>query len=209
MLGSRVAQTFVFGLAAILLVASAGAGVAAAAPSKTLDNLMAAFNGESNAHAKYLEFAKKADQEGYAGAAALFRAAAKAEETHARTHGEVITKLGGTPKAEVKLPAIGTTAENLKAALAGETYERDKMYPEFIAEARTSGNKEALRAFNFAIAAEAEHAKFYSTASNDLQGWKAARTFFVCPICGKTVSAVDFAKCPVCFTPGEKYVKVG
>ncbi len=181
---------------------------AVAAPGKTLDNLMAAFNGESNAHAKYLEFAKKADQEGFAGAAALFRAAATAEETHARTHGEVIKKLGGTPKADIKLPEIKATAENLKAALAGETYERDTMYPEFIAEAKTSGNKEALRAFNFAISAEGEHAKLYSEASTNLQAWKAAKAFYVCPVCGKTVLAVDFAKCPVCFTPGEKFRKV-
>jgi rubrerythrin len=182
--------------------------VAAAAPAKTLDNLMAAFNGESNAHAKYLEFAKKADQEGYTGAAALFRAAAKAEETHARTHGEVITKLGGTPKAEIKLPEIKATADNLKAALEGETYERDKMYPEFIAEARAAGNKDAVRAFNFAIAAEGEHAKLYAEAAGNLQAWKTAKTFYVCPICGKTVVAVDFSKCPVCYTPGEKYIKV-
>ena len=74
------------------------AGSAIAAPSKTLDNLMAAYNGESNAKAKYTEFAKKADQEGFAGVAALFRAAAKAEETHATRHGEVIKKLGGTPR---------------------------------------------------------------------------------------------------------------
>ncbi len=181
---------------------------ATAAPSKTLDNLMAAFNGESNAHAKYLEFAKKADQEGFAGVAGLFRAAATAEETHARTHGEVIKKLGGTPKADIKLPEIKGTADNLKAALEGESYERDKMYPEFIAEARASANKEALRAFNFAVSAEGEHAKLYSEAGANLQAWKAAKTFYVCPVCGKTVAAVGFAKCPVCFTPGEKFVKV-
>jgi rubrerythrin len=169
---------------------------------------MAAFNGESNANAKYVEFAKKADQEGFAGAAALFRAAAKAEETHARTHGDVIKKMGGTPKADIKLPEIKTTADNLKAALEGETYERDKMYPEFIAEARAAGNKEALRAFNFAVAAEAEHAKFYSEASANLQAWKQAKTFFVCPVCGKTVVAIDFAKCPVCFTPADQYIKI-
>lgn len=208
MLGSSVARTFALGSLALALVASVGVTAATAAPSKTLDNLMTAFNGESNANAKYVEFAKKADQEGYAGAAALFRAAAKAEETHARTHGEAIKKLGGAPKAEIKLPAIGTTAENLKAALAGETYERDTMYPGFIAEAKAAGNKDALRAFNFAVSAEAEHAKLYSSASTDLQGWKAARAFYVCPVCGKTVSAVDFAKCPVCFTSGDKYIKV-
>ena len=196
-------------VAAVVLFGLAGSPtVAVAAPAQTLDNLMAAFNGESNAHAKYLAFAKKADQEGFAGAAALFRAAATAEDTHARTHGEVIKKLGGAPKADIKLPEIKATADNLKAALEGETYERDKMYPEFIAEARASGNKDALRAFNFAISAEGEHAKLYGEASGNLQAWKAAKVFYVCPVCGKTVVAVDFSKCPVCFTPGEKFGKV-
>ncbi len=181
---------------------------AAAAPSKTLDNLQAAFNGESNAHAKYAEFAKKADQEGFAGAAVLFRAAAQAEQYHARNHGEVIRKMGAEPKAEIKLPEIKTTADNLKAALAGETYERDTMYPEFIAEAKASGNKDALRSFNFAFSAEGEHAKLYADASANQQAWKAAKKFFVCPLCGKTVAVVDFSKCPVCFTPGEKFVPI-
>jgi rubrerythrin len=189
------------------LVAFVG-GSAAAAPSKTLDNLMAAYNGESNARAKYLEFAKKADQEGFAGAASLFRAAATAEGTHAATHAEVIKKLGGTPKAEIALPPIKTTAENLKVALEGETYERDTMYPAFIAEAKASGNKDALRAFNFAVSAEAEHAKLYGDAGANLEAWRAARTFFVCPVCGKTVLAVGFEKCPVCFTPAEKFAKI-
>jgi rubrerythrin len=184
------------------------AGPAVAAPSKTLDNLQAAFNGESNANAKYLEFAKKADQEGYAGAASLFRAAAKAEEFHARNHGDVIKKMGATPKAEIKLPAIKTTAENLKAAIEGETYERDKMYPEFIAEAKAAGEKDAVKSFNFAVTAEGQHAKFYAEAAANLTAWKAAKKFAVCPVCGNTVTVVDFSKCPVCFTPGEKFVPV-
>lgn len=193
---------------AVFVITAFAAGTAVAAPAKTLDNLMAAFNGESNANAKYLEFAKKAEQEGYAGAASLFRAAAKAESTHAATHAAVITKMGGTPKAEIKLPEIKATADNLKAALEGESYERDKMYPEFIAEAKASANKDALRAFNFAIAAEGEHAKLYAEAGGNLQMWKTAKTFYVCPVCGKTVLTPVADKCPVCFTPGEKFNKV-
>jgi rubrerythrin len=200
-------RKFALAIAAFALVAYA-AGSAVAAPAKTLDNLMAAYNGESNAKARYTEFAKKADQEGYAGVASLFRAAAKAEETHATRHAEVIKKLGGTPKADIKVPEVKATADNLKAALEGETYERDKMYPEFIAEARATGNKDALRAFNFAISAEGEHAKLYADAGANLAAWKQAKTFFVCPECGKTVVAVGFEKCPVCFTPGEKFGKV-
>jgi len=201
---SQFALLFVILACSVFVVA----GPVVAAPSKTLDNLQAAFNGESNANAKYLEFAKKADQEGYAGAAALFRAAAKAEEFHARNHADVIKKLGGAPKAEIKLPAIKTTAENLKAAIEGETYERDKMYPEFIAEAKAAGEKDAVKSFNFAVTAEGQHAKFYAEAAANLTAWKAAKKFAVCPVCGNTVTVVDFSKCPVCFTPGEKFVPV-
>jgi len=190
---------------AMLLVSNA----AFAAPSKTLDNLQAAYNGESNANAKYLEFAKKADQEGFAGVASLFRAAAKAEEFHARNHADVIKKMSATPKAEIKLPAIKTTAENVKAAMEGEIYERDTMYPGFIAEAKTAGEKDAVRSFNFAVTAEGQHAKFYADAGASLQAWKTAKKFMVCPLCGNTVTTVDFSKCPVCFTPGEKFMAIG
>lgn len=200
-------RSFTVMLAALVLLVFAS-GSAMAAPSKTLDNLMAAYNGESNANAKYLEFAKKADQEGFAGAAALFRAAAAAEKIHATRHAEVIAKLGGTAKADIKLPEIKTTADNLKAAVEGESYERDTMYPEFIAEAKASGNRDALRAFNFAVAAETEHAKLYGEAAANLQSWKQARTFYVCPVCGNTVTSVGFEKCPVCFTGGKEFAKV-
>ena len=201
----RQSMILILVLACLALVV---AHPAAAGPSKTLDNLQAAFNGESNANAKYLEFAKKADQEGYAGAATLFRAAARAEEFHARNHADVIKKLGGAPKAEIKLPAIKATAENLKAAIEGETYERDKMYPEFIAEAKAAGEKDAVKSFNYAVTAEGQHAKFYAEAAANLTAWKAAKKFAVCPVCGNTVTVVDFSKCPVCFTPGEKFVAV-
>ncbi len=182
--------------------------VSASPAEKTLDNLMAAFNGESNAHAKYVEFAKKADQEGFAGAAGLFRAAARAEEIHAKNHADVIQKMGGTPKADIKLPAIGDTSQNLKAAIEGETYERDTMYPGFISEAQAAGNKDAIKTFKMAVSAEAEHAKLYTAASTTLPTWKAAKAFYVCPVCGKTVTVVDFSKCPVCFTEKSKFLSI-
>jgi len=195
-------------LVILVCALAARAPIAAAQNQKTLDNLMAAYNGESNAHAKYVEFAKKADQEGFAGAAALFRAAAQAEETHARNHAEVIKKLGGTPKADVKLPVIATTDANLKAAIEGESYERDTMYPGFIKEAQAVGNKDALRTFRMAVSAEAEHAKLYTQASTQLPSWKSGKTFYVCPVCGKTITVIDFDKCPVCFTEKGKFKTV-
>lgn len=188
----------------------AAALIASATPSKTLVNLQAAFNGESNAHARYLEFAKQADKEGFFQVGSLFRAAARAEEVHAANHAVVIKKLGGTPEAKIEAAAVKTTKENLEAAIKGETYERDNMYPEFLKEARASANKDAVETFNQAKTAEAEHAKLYSDALKNLPQMKAKGvTYFVCTVCGYTTTKLNFSKCPSCYTPKEKYVQVG
>ncbi len=181
-----------------------------AAGSTTLDNLQAAYNGESNAHARYLAFAERADSEGYGAVASLFRAAARAEEIHARNHAKVIRSMGAEPQATVETPEVGTTADNLAAAIEGESYERDTMYPEFLAAARAEGNRDALQTFNYAKTAEAEHAKLYSAALENLQslGDSAAVTYYVCTVCGYTTTSLDFSKCPSCFEPKDNYVSV-
>jgi rubrerythrin len=193
------------------LVLAVVAGQAGAAPAATtLDNLQAAFNGESNAHARYLEFATKADEEGFGQVASLFRAAARAEKIHAANHAAVIKKLGGTPKADVKAPEVKSTKDNLQAAIAGESYERDTMYPEFLALARKEANKDALETFNYAKSAEAEHAKMYTEALKNLDALKGSKamTYYVCTVCGFTTVKLDFEKCPVCFNSKDKYTTV-
>ena len=175
----------------------------------TLDNLMKAYDGESNAHQRYVEFAKKADEEGFGQVASLFRAAARSEEIHAAGHAEVIKKMGGTPKADLKKPEVKSTKENLEAALKGETYERDTMYPEFMKQAKAEKNKDAVQAFNYALSAETEHAKFYKDALDHLDQWKTGKKdFFVCSVCGYTVTKIDFEKCPVCTSPKSRYEKI-
>ncbi len=184
----------------------AAASATRAAGTKTLENLQTAFDGESNANAKYLAFAKKADEEGYQKVASLFRAAARSEEIHKNNHAAVITKMGSVPTADIKVVETKSTAENLKGAIEGETYERDKMYPGFLAEARSSGYKDALRTFNFAKMAEGEHAKLYAEALANLDAWKGDKTtFFVCSTCGFTTTDSGLAKCPVDFTPREEF----
>ncbi|NMC62341.1 MAG: rubrerythrin [SAR324 cluster bacterium] len=175
----------------------------------TLENLQAAFDGESNAKARYDEFAKKADAEGYIKVASLFRAAAKAEEIHAKKHAEVIAKMGAKPTSNVVQPIIASTKENLEAALKGESYERDVMYPLFIKAAEQSGDKEAVRAFSWAMKAEAQHAKYYGDALSNLADWKSGSiTFVVCPVCGFTSSDSTVKKCPVCSEPRKKFFEI-
>jgi rubrerythrin len=178
----------------------------------TIRNLLAAFEGESNANAKYLEFAKKADGEGFRGAASLFRAAARAEEIHAGNHARVIKQLGGEARCEIHKIEVNSTLENLKAALNGERYEFEVMYPEFLAEATAQDNKLAVRTFTGAMEAEKTHARLYAEAIDLLErGEKgtwigSTREFYVCPVCGYTSETEEeHERCPVCNCPWERF----
>lgn len=184
------------------------AGAQEAKGGKTLENLQAAYNGESNANAKYLAYAAKADEEGFHKVARLFRATASAEEVHLKNHAVVIKSMGATPMADIKLPEIKSTAENLQDAIKGETYEQSTMYPEFIAQAKKENNSAAVQTFTYALAVEAMHAKVYQKAVSSLDKWKKADVnFYVCPICGYTLEGKpDFSFCPICATPAADFL---
>jgi rubrerythrin len=195
-------------VAAVCAGVLAGVATAAEAAGKaTLDNLQAAFNGESNANAKYTAFAAKADEEGFKSVAVLFQAAALSESIHAKKHGAAIKKLGAEPKADIGKPEVKSTKENLEAALAGETHEKDVMYPGFIKQAQAEKNAQAVKSFKGALAAEAEHAKLYKQALAEMDAWKApGKAFIVCQVCGYTqLSDPALLKCPVCAVPKEKF----
>lgn len=182
----------------------------AAAGASTLANLQAAFNGESNAHAKYLVYAEKADQEGYHRVGKLFRAAAKAEAIHSQNHAKVIRSMGAEPMADIKPATVKSTRENLQDAIKGETYEQQEMYPAFLEQAAADNNNDAEQTFRFAREAEIEHARLYKLALDNLDEWKASGTqFYVCPTCGFTVEGEpSFADCPVCAKPAKEYQPV-
>ena len=195
-------------LCGMVAVASSAESKSDNQPASTLSNLQAAFNGESNAHARYLAFARKADAEGLRGAASLFRAAARAEEVHANNHAAVIKELGGSPTAKIETPIVKSTRYNLEAALKGETYERDQMYPAFIRQANSESNSKALRTLTLALAAEVEHAKLYAEALHNVERMRPSRDYYVCPVCGFTTFALDFESCPTTGTPKERFEKV-
>ena len=124
------------------------------ATSKTLDNLKAAFAGESQANRRYLYFAQKADVEGYNDVAAVFRSTAEGETGHAHGHLEFMESVGDPATG---LP-IGPTDLNLKAAVAGETYEYTQMYPGFAKTAREEGLADVAEWFETLAKAEKSHA---------------------------------------------------
>ena len=184
----------------------------AAENAVTVQNLLAAFEGESNAHAKYTAFAAKADEEGLHGAASLFRAAARAEQIHAGNHARVIGQLGARAECVIRAVEAKSTLDNLKAALNGEKYEIDTMYPGFLAEAEEHKNSAAIRTFHWALEAEKTHSRLYGEAIALLEAGKkdawigAAKDFYVCTVCGYTSETPnEHERCPVCNLPWEKF----
>ncbi len=132
--------------------------------SKTHNNLKAAFAGESQANRRYLYFAKVADVEGYPEVAGNFRETAEGETGHAHGHLDYLKKVGDPA---TDLP-IGDTALNLKAAVAGETYEYTDMYPGFAKTARSEGFDEIADWFETLAKAEKSHAGRFQKLLNDL-----------------------------------------
>lgn len=162
---------------------------------KTVEYLKEAFAGESQANRKYLAYAAKADEEGHRQAAKLFRAAAEAETIHAHAH---LRAMSG----------VGSTEENLRDAIAGETHEFTEMYPEMIETAAAEGHKQAERSFRLANAVEATHAGLYQGVLDGLGSEGETYPYMVCPVCGHTVAREAPAACPVCGTAGGKFMSI-
>lgn len=162
----------------------------------TLDNLKDAFAGESQANRKYLAYAKKAQAEGYAQVAKLFRAAAEAETIHAHGH---FNAMGG----------VKSTLENLQDAVAGETYEYKEMYPPMLEQAIADGHKAKLM-FGWALKAEEVHANLYQKALDALKANTdmAAADVYLCTLCGNIEFGKPTEKCKICGAVADKFVKV-
>ncbi len=162
--------------------------------SQSEKNLWQAFAGESQANRKYLAYAQKADREGYPQVAKLFRAAAEAETVHAHAH---LRALG----------AVGSTVENLKDAVGGETHEFKEMYPPMIEAAKAEGNAAAERTFSYANEVEKVHANLYQKAMDNLENLEEA-DYYVCSVCGYTCENEAPDTCPVCKAKAKAFVKV-
>ena len=132
--------------------------------SKTHENLKAAFAGESQANRRYMYFAKVADVEGLPDVAGLFKDTADGETGHAHGHLDYLKQVGDPA---TDLP-IGSTAKNLKAAVHGETYEYETMYPGMAKQAREEGYDDIAEWFETLAKAEKSHAGRFAKALNEL-----------------------------------------
>ena len=161
----------------------------------TEENVKGALAGESQAHIKYLAYSEKAAAEKLPNISRAFKANAYAEQVHATNH---LKTLGG----------IGTTKDNLDAAVGGENFEVDEMYPAYIVVAQAQGEKTAEMFFNAAMAAEKVHAGIYRTARAAVDSGRdiAFAPIHVCSVCGFTMEGDAPDKCPICGAPKDKFV---
>ncbi len=164
--------------------------------ASTHNNLKDAFAGESQANQKYRAFARKAEKEGLPNIARLFRTTAEAERIHAEGHLRA-------------LEGIGSTVENLEAAINGETYEYTEMYPPMLEQAEADSHK-ARTMFNFALLVEEVHAGLYAKALEAARRGEdlSESEIYLCPVCGHIELGEPPATCPVCGTKGAKYIQV-
>jgi rubrerythrin len=164
--------------------------------ASTEQNLKDAFAGESQANRKYLAFAKKAEKDGFPNIARLFRTTAEAETLHAHGHLEA-------------MKGVGSTAENLQAAIGGESYEFTQMYPPMLSQA-VADKHAARRMFGYAVRAEEVHAKLYTMALEAVKRGKdlAETKFFLCPVCGHIELGSPPASCPICGELGDEFIQV-
>ena len=162
----------------------------------TQDNLSEAFAGESQANQKYRSFAEKAEQEGFPNVARLFRTTAEAERIHAAGHLKA-------------LEGIGSTADNLQAAIDGETYEYTQMYPPMLEQAEADSHRARIM-FSFAVNAEQVHAQLYKKAQEAVsQGQDLTETeFYLCSVCGYIEFGNPPETCPICKAKKERFVQV-
>lgn len=165
--------------------------------SKTTENLKAAFAGESQANRRYLAFAQTAEQEGKPNLAKLFRAVAEGETVHALKHLSVLGEVGGS-------------VENLQAAIKGETYEIEKMYPQFISEADVENEKNAENSFDKANKVEKIHQQNFIKALGEVEGGGdfSIEKLHVCSVCGNLFAGEVPEICPICNAGREKFLEI-
>jgi rubrerythrin len=162
----------------------------------TEENLKEAFAGESQANRKYLAFAEQAERDGLPNIARLFRTTAEAETIHAHGH---LRALG----------EIGKTADNLQAAIDGETYEYTQMYPPMLEQAEADGHK-AKTMFGYAVKAEEVHARLYTMALEAAKNGQdlTETTFYLCPVCGHIELGTPPDQCPICGAKAKVFKQV-
>lgn len=174
----------------------------------TAENLRSAFGGESMAHMRYKVWAERAEKEGFANVARLFRAIARAEQAHATGHFTAMKDVAGA-----FLVASGGgfgldgTSANLQGAIDGELHEVNEMYPAYLEVAKMQDEKAAQRSMGYALEAEKVHAEMYGKAKEAVDAGKDVELgpVHICEVCGYTVEGDCPDVCPICNVKRDRF----
>lgn len=181
---------------------------------ETIAAMENALRRELEAHRRYLDSARKAKSEGYAGIAYLFTAFAASEEVHARNFGRIITSLGGKPETSTPSPALADTKQNLIAAAADELDVIDNLYPETLERLKPESYADAIAFVNYALQSEKQHRDMIQRVRRYTAGFfdRVVKTinemtthYFVCQVCGSTLKTTPMGNCPICHSPSTNY----
>ena len=174
----------------------------------TEQHMINAFGGESMANMRYRYFADRAEKDGYTNVARLFRAVAHAEYIHAGDHYRELKHLeDGFVANSMGAFGPGNTLKNLGLAIAGETFEVDKMYPSYIEVAKLQKEKEAERSFVWSYKTEKQHLSLYKKAKKAVEKEEDVDMgpVKVCEVCGYTLEGEAPEQCPVCSAKKERF----
>lgn len=193
--------------ATVMALASSGP-LAWGAPA--VPDLAAAYQLEMNDQARYLAYARQADVEGLGEVGSLFRAVARAEAIHAQIHANLIRKTGEIAAPALQPVSVGTTDQNLQAAIENENLERHRSYPALVHRAKQAGMPRTAETIRRLQNAEGQHEVLFSQAQSTLRIGKHSgqRFYYVCPECGYVTEEITFDKCPVCFGSEEHFEMV-
>lgn len=203
-----------------LLLAGPLCAVAEAAPGQypqTITALHERYADEVVAHRKYGAYANHAETEGYPAIAHLFRTLAASEAVHARNFARLLRELGAQPREPVVEVGLGSTREHLKQAATVEAAEIDTEYPAILKRITDEGHREAIRFITYAWKAEKQHRDlilkikkganwFFGMLVSRIEG--SPSRYFVCQVCGSTVTELPGEQCPICDHPPEEYREV-
>jgi rubrerythrin len=181
------------------------------ATASTINNMQAAFKGETTASAKYEAYSKKAEEEGHHEIAMLFHAASMAENIHANNHKVVLEEAGQTVPEIVPEFTVKSTKENLEDAVTGESYESNSMYPGFMVTAKAAKNEMAGMSLNYAYRTELKHLEMYKEALAaliDNNDKSLPSVYYICPTCGNTYQTTTPKRCGTSMTSAEKFMKI-
>ena len=181
--------------------------------TKTIENLKEAITGESNASHTYKAFSARAAQDGFPNIAKMFAAAAEAEAIHVNNHNAVLVKYGQPAfTARLETPVVADMISNLEAAIEGETYEFEVMYPAFLADAAAEKARDAITSFTWARDSEQTHARQYTKVLNILRttGSDAtvSSTWYTCAKCGDLFDTIqNVSSCPLCAASSSTFLR--